>query len=140
MKPVQQTKTGPLRGDCLAACVATIFEVRISELPDLSELVWHSNLRRWLHEKQLSFVYLECGDIIGATAPDGLSIACYTFYVSEGQHAFEKRTHCVVANDGITLWDPWPGSGGFSQKEPEAVSWIVFTTLDPNRVQIRLGL
>jgi hypothetical protein len=140
MKPVQQTKTGPLRGDCLAACVATIFEVRITDLPDLSEFVWHRNLRQWLHEKQLSFVYIECGDKIDTTAPDGLSIACYSFYVNEGEHIGEKRKHCVVAHEGRTLWDPWPGSGSFSQKAPEEVSWIVFTTLDPSRVQIRPGL
>ena len=139
MKPVQQTKTGPLRGDCLAACVASIFEVSIKDVPHLDEDSWHQNLREWLNARSFSFVYIE-SDAQSLAAPDGLSIACQSFYVSTGEYAGEKRTHCVVSHNGTTIWDPWPGSGTFSQKSPETVSWIVFTVLDPSLCEARCSL
>lgn len=136
MKPVQQTKKGPLRGDCLAACVASIFEVDITKLPALDEYTWHKHLRSWLWDKGFSLMYIEDSGSTGVEPPDGISIACHTFYVERGQHAGEKRTHCVVTNKGLTIWDPWdplPGSGCFSITNTESTSWIVFTVLDPSQ-------
>lgn len=35
MKPAMQTKFGEYEGDCFAACIASLFELPIEDVPDL---------------------------------------------------------------------------------------------------------
>lgn len=65
MKPVFQTKRG-LGGNCLAACLASIFEVPLESIPDLAppecftDWTVQARLRRqWLRERGLDYLEID---------------------------------------------------------------------------------
>lgn len=125
MIPVQQTKTGPLRGNCLAACVASIFEMPICAVPELEPGTWSMKLRDWLMWNSFGFVYLESGGKIAAQAPAGYAILCLD-RATGGQH-------CMVTFNGEIVWDPWPGEHT-PPCHDDKKAWIVFTALNPSQL------
>jgi hypothetical protein len=59
MKPVKQTKFGPIEGNCFAACIASILEVPIEEVTvdnDPNNEKWFDNLQAYLKPKNLFFL------------------------------------------------------------------------------------
>jgi hypothetical protein len=46
MKPVFQTKYGPIEGNCFNACVASILECNLDDLPDLNNI--EASGKNWL--------------------------------------------------------------------------------------------
>lgn len=126
MVPVQQSKTGHRRGDCFAACLASIFEVKIEDVPEFTEELWHVQLTEWLSGRGMSFAYIHAER--GVTPPKGYSIASTEFEMTDGK----RGTHCVVALDGRVAWDPFPGkSAALLASSYSFIShWLVFTALD----------
>lgn len=67
MKPIFQTKfpteENPKQGDCFRACIASILELRLEEVPDFcaSQGDWETNFHQWLAEKGLSSVEVNLG-------------------------------------------------------------------------------
>ena len=63
MKPVQQTRFGGSerpseeQGNCLAACVASIFEVPIKQVPEFLDKNWLSVLTKWCRERDTTPLY-----------------------------------------------------------------------------------
>ena len=50
MKPVYQTRFGEPHGNCFAACMASILEVGLNDLPDLDFLPAGRNWIEWFNE------------------------------------------------------------------------------------------
>lgn len=128
MKPVDQTKFGN-EGNCFAACIASILEIPLQEVPDLAAAMQaKKNFRRiladWLHLRGLTYVELEIGKpnwsmgdwnpptyhIIGGDSPRGV----------EGGHA-------VVGYAGTMVHDPHPSRAGVSK----VTDWSFFIRLFP---------
>lgn len=60
MKPVDQTVFGEGKGNCFAACVASILEIPLEEVPNFCGLhpepdgTWYREFLRWLSERGLA--------------------------------------------------------------------------------------
>lgn len=114
MKPVKQTtfldKAKGTRGNCLSACLASILELGIEEVPHFAEQAeWQESLFKWLARHGLE---LENQN----DAPNGLAIAI-------GYSPREIR-HAIVVNNGVMVWDPHPDNNGL-------VSIQCYWTLQP---------
>lgn len=115
MIPTYQTSFGkPPGGNCVAACLASIFEVSIDDVDSLElrgggprdqfsaivDVCWRFGYQ--------PFSYSPGGPFFPAIAPRGLSLAC-------------SGTHATVAFDGRILFDPHPRSTGLA----EITEWIM---------------
>ena len=57
MKPIKQTKFGPVEGNCFAACIASLLEVPIEEVTlDMGKDLWWQSLQEYLKPRNLFFL------------------------------------------------------------------------------------
>ncbi len=110
MTPVLQTKFG-LDGNCLSACVASVFDLPIQAVPEFSKQGWLLDLDRWfrlcgLRVYSLSAGRAELGIAIGPS-PRGLR-------------------HAAVWQAGQVLHDPHPDSTGLSAEPDQFLYWERF--------------
>jgi hypothetical protein len=124
MRPAFQTVLGP-KGNCFAACIASLLEVSTGEVPDLVDglpepgegddardwwLALFSRLNDWLRPRGLCYFEVTTQTPIAETylwrtiAPGMLWIA-----VGEG---LEGSPHAVVMDGYELLHDPHPFGGG----------------------------
>lgn len=128
MKPVKQTIFDDTHGDCFRACVASIFEFPIEEMPNFWENTqdtkkfWKLN-DKWMREnfgyRCISFEFQD-DDI--HLIDDILCVACAK---SPRSNAVD---HAVVWLNGI-LHDPHPSHSGLSE-EPN--TFTIFIPLNPS--------
>lgn len=110
MKPVTQTKLVATHnnGNCLAACLASIFEVGITDIPEFEEMPasdWFQELVDWLRSKGRKFHEIQAQE----QTPKGI-------YIGVGQSPRNpKNTHAVVVKDGVMIHDPHPSGAGVKQ-------------------------
>lgn len=106
---VTQTKFGPDEGNCLAACLAALFDVSIDNIPDFDSeskkskkrggVSWWELFEVWCHERGYHPVILPPSSkpagwsIISGKSPRGLEHAC-------------------IAHHGELLHDPHPSRAG----------------------------
>jgi hypothetical protein len=101
VKPVDQTSYGLLDGNCFSACIASILEVALGDVPYFwgPRQEWFA---RWLAGQGLAAA-LYPRDV---HVPLGYSIA-------GGPSArFAGRMHACVALDGVIVHDPHPSRDG----------------------------
>jgi hypothetical protein len=115
--PVFQTKFGVNRwpfepGDCLSACIASILEIPIQEVPGFVDMrddrdgLWAERLDAWLGPMGLRAICLPA-HAVAALPPDhhcifhGLSV--------------KGHEHAVVAMDGEIVHDPHPSRTGLAR-------------------------
>lgn len=121
MIPVYQTILTPPDGDCLAACLASIFEVPLATIPNwIRHDDWHDRYDRWLGQFGLQWwSFPNSSDWF----PRGYSIAS----VASGHTEYE---HATVALDGTIVHNPmpdWPNG----RELGKVLHWTVFAVLDP---------
>jgi hypothetical protein len=118
--PVDQTTFGMPGGNCFSACVASILELPISEVPYFMEPppgcehapaepcgCWWSGFLDWLAARGLTSHYFKAGDYPWSGHPPGYSIA-------GGLNASAGLPHAVVALDGAQVHDPNPNRLGLA--------------------------
>lgn len=125
MKEVEQVGSD----DCFAACVASIFELPLSDIPNFvgdRGPQWFSGLLAWLEPRGYSALFVDFSE--ECHRPRGYSILS----------AWSVRgpfNHAVVALNGKVVWDPSPlrhqGIGGWRY-------WTVITALDPSMMRTTL--
>jgi hypothetical protein len=119
MIPVDQTRVGwgPGKGNCLAACLASIFEVELTSIDNVSlstEGVWWNALQSVCNTHGYQpFSYSPGGPHFPQIAPGGFHIAC-------------SSSHATVALDGVVVHDPHPRRSGVTITE-----WILLIPLAP---------
>jgi len=127
MKPVFQTRFGGSdslaeeQGNCLAACLASIFELTLDEVPDpiMDEgAEWFREIQDWLRERNLWIVALE-----GVFAYEH---AAYTI-LSCKSTVLPGEKHVVVAYNGEVVHDPSPRAKSVGEIEQ---TWV-FAVLNP---------
>jgi hypothetical protein len=125
--PIDQTDLGPGPGDCLRACVASIFERPLDETPHFlrdAPDAWLDALDRWLADRfGLAAVLVRLTDPPACTLPRGYCIA------SGPAPGYPK--HSVVWHNGRLAHDPHPGRIGLTR----AADLILFTVPDPKGVR-----
>lgn len=118
MKPIDQTIFGERTGNCLAACIASIFECSIDEVGPFSPDGWHDDLARWLAPRGFFPI---CLSLAAETwRPQGL-------YVLAGRSPRGDFLHAVVARGREIVHDPHPDRTGVLSH----VDVTFFAVLDP---------
>lgn len=103
MKPVEQTILHPPEGDCFRACVASILERPIEEVPNphAPEEHWWNAWHEWLLPQGLQFVEWEPNTEKPTCCPlRGYWIATVA--------SPDRCNHCLVIHDDEIAWDPSP--------------------------------
>ena len=101
MLPVDQTIYGSTDGNCFSACVASILEISIEEVPRAFG-VNNAQFLRWLAGRGLSATLSHGVDYV----PPGYSIA------AGPSKRFAGKMHACVAFDGAVVHDPHPSRDG----------------------------
>lgn len=103
MKPVYQTIFAPPHGNCFAACVASIFEVDLADVPNLMHGAndedggaWFHRFNAWLRPLNLRMDYFTIADgdlpwaagwtVVGIKSPRGQMMHCVVFEGQEFRH------------------------------------------------------
>lgn len=149
MKQVEQTKFGgpdaprEEQGDCFAACLASILELSLAEVPSFtprqgSEYLtpsgkhWWDEALDWLAEHNLTILPLKAGvmqeeGFIPVKDSVGFYRGSYQLLTTHGPRGYD---HTVVASAGRVVWDPHPqremGIG-----EPD--EWWLLVPIDPSK-------
>jgi hypothetical protein len=124
MRPVDQTRFGSKvvaeYGDCLAACVASVFEVPLAEVPHFAQVhgpnpldgpVWWLAMGEWAAERGYALTYHE-GCVPRDFAGDP-SDPVERFALGVGQSPRGDWLHTVVIDlDGNVAHDPHPSRSG----------------------------
>lgn len=101
MKPVDQTVFGDPGGDCFRACVASLLELDLDQVPHFAARDWPRSLELWLAERGLCDVWI-------CWTPDG--------WVPPGPHIrggqCSRGSHAVVAVGAEIVHDPHPSREG----------------------------
>lgn len=123
MIPIDQTEFRPAVGDCLRACVASILELPLKDVPHFlrdSGSGWFDALDRWLAERfQLGAVLIRVTSPPSCTLPRG-------FCIASGPAPGHPK-HSVVWEDGALRHDPHPQRIGLDAVH----DLIVFTAPHP---------
>lgn len=123
MKPVEQTETAdytvdpPVRGNCLAACVASIFEVPLDSLAGVydSPALWEWLTERFPGIGMVAHTYYGDGSDeihgvpLGSRRPEGhTGLPGATPWIAVVQSPRTAHMHCVVMVGHQLAWDPHP--------------------------------
>jgi hypothetical protein len=99
MKPVFQTVIDEVKGNCLVACIASILELDIEDVPDFREKdVWYNQYQNWFRMNSYEF------QVTSEEPKEKYYIAQYPSCV------FKGKSHVVVASEGKIVHDPNPNS------------------------------
>ena len=113
MTPILQTEFGP-QGNCFRACVASILDVPLEEVPDLrGDRMWGPKLREWLAGRGWCCEFRE-------ETPAGWSIASVRL--------MDGSIHAVVCQDGDVVHDPNPRAFGLQRSKT-----LMWTAMEPEK-------
>lgn len=115
MKPVMQKVYNSQRGDCFSACVASILELQLDDVPnfhDFDDKDFSDALDEWFNDRGM--VYLEFDLTIGdATEFISQLDMVYTIGTIRSPRARAIR-HAVVCKGGKIIHDPHPNQDGYN--------------------------
>jgi hypothetical protein len=114
---VEQTIFTAPGGDCFPACLASLLDLPLAEVPNHQGTDWWDAYQGWLAERGLTLGYVTCTELPGA-APAGYAIL--------GAHSPRLDClHAVICKDGVIVWDPHP------QREMGVGAWVDWTVIGP---------
>lgn len=127
MRPVDQTTFGPPdgppaeRGNCFAACLATILHFRIEEVPQFHALEggdWSDEINNWLDRYGLHYleVRVEENPLVDR---EYFGIHVLNGFSPRNQY----RQHSVVARGAKMIHDPFPTRKGLLPHDAERSPW-----------------
>jgi hypothetical protein len=109
--PIDQTAFEE-RGNCLAACLATIFGVAIDELPDFLRGDWKKTLQSWSTGRGYSAAFI---------APPGPGVVQFAIDLDAPLimcgSSPRGRKHATVWDKGRPFHDPHPGRAGLTSHD-----------------------
>lgn len=121
MKRVQQTKFGDGEGNCLTACVASLLECEIDDLPDFSSFgkEWHHRTAAILHARGFDSIFVDGDNLCKLIVSDCLCVAIFDTGTHEDHAKLGRWTSEYVADDHTwsyrveEVFDPNPYSASF---------------------------
>lgn len=111
MKPVMQTDTSPATGNCFSACLATVLELPIEQVPNFFEVAgpqpekWWAAVRDWLRPRGWG--------VLTVGVANGLAEELPGILIISGKTA-RHTDHSTVWKDGVMVHDPYPGGEGLT--------------------------
>ena len=127
MKPVDQTICG-LGGNCFAACVASILELKIDQVPNFCECedTWFADFSRWVARRGYTPLFVKA-DAVRCRYIDICPLLTAGHYlIVSGLSPRGDFMHAVVEHRGAVVHDPHPSRAGF------VGAWQDFIVLIPN--------
>lgn len=119
MTPVDQIFFDEERGDCLRACVASMLDLPIGDVPNFAELEYFVGLEKWLTGRGLAFFQVRfVGQLDCARAWFGYSdfpVLAWGFSPRQNPDGTHKGHAVVAMADGYglkTIHDPHPSKAG----------------------------
>lgn len=130
MRPVFQKRNNPTNGDCMIACIASIMEVELEELPDpnrsgpIADEDFNAAIQDWLSRRDMQLIELDCP--LGLVPPCRTSHAIMTGATKRGhRHAVV----CAVSPAGVVDIVHDPARRSLSRSPfpsgPERIAFIV---------------
>lgn len=124
MKPVKQTIIGD-NGNCLQACVASLFELELEEVPHFISYGddWWFVYKDFLAERNITVTY----------SFNFVPVGSY-YIASVKSPRFKDGTHAVICGpDGTIIHDPCPGVDDYSiNGKPIGYHW--YNVADPGKM------
>ena len=122
MKKVYQTKFGKPEGNCFPACIASILEIDIDQVPNIHEGkgVWYQKYKQWLNKYDLDFVALSGWD-------EQSKDHCPQVYAIVGGISPRGLLHSTVYFGLDMVHDPHPDGGGVK----DITEWIYIVAKFP---------
>lgn len=107
MKPVDQTlfgvEVGPKSGNCFSACVASILEVSLEEVPNFcAEEKWWEPCKKWFKDRGYCLFYFEL------SKEEKLRWDTGAYYIQSGKSPRGDWIHATVYKRGVMVHDPHP--------------------------------
>ena len=118
MKPVMQTLDGPEEGNCLQACIASLFELELEAVPHfVLKDDWVKALDAWLAQFDLQSVIVDLERMRGEDMwePRGYHLIC-------GESPRIDCQHAVVGYGGKMVHDPHSDGEGLKTED----TWTLF--------------
>lgn len=125
MKPVKQRDISQENGECLRACVASLFEMDIDDVPHFITLGedWWFKFLKWFEDRNINVNWLTDRIPFGAW-----------HIASVVSPRFPEGTHAVVCDpEGEYVFDPHPDVDDPSING-DAVGYYWFTVIDPAKM------
>ena len=113
MKPVMQTMTGT-EGNCFPACIASLLEIRIDEIPSLGDLTWVSELNEWLRPRGL--VHLDIR-IAKDEIEEFFSDKDFHHVLTGPSPRLDGYDHSVIGRRGVMVHDPYIDGMGLDDED-----------------------
>lgn len=107
MKPVYQTIFNATEGNCFSACLASVLELPIEDVPNFCANPsphWFADVRSWLNPFGLDAVNISVSDLSVYEARG--------YYLLGGTSTRGPYLHSVVAYNGVVVHDPNPKGDG----------------------------
>jgi len=132
MIPRHQTIFGK-RGNCYAACIASILELPLEIVPNFCEhRDWQQRSKAWLAERGLGIVTISYASVF--PFPDGSFPLPSGYCILSGLGPRGYR-HCCVGFEDKVVFDPHPSGAGLVK--PDEIEYFVilnphYTILEPS--------
>lgn len=106
MRPVFQTKFKPPDGNCMQACIASVLELDLDDVPNFvdAQSGWWEQLTEWLGKRGLTPWHFSWG-------PDWRPEPGM-WHLIDGPSPRGEYLHVVVGRGGDVVHDPYPGWTG----------------------------
>lgn len=128
MKPVLQTHTKPPVGNCFAACVASIFEVEIVDVPNFlgGAGKWWTDWCAWLAGHN---IYMSSFELTPGVRP-----WAHTWTIATVDSRRGDWKHAVVFFGSSLQHDPWPfDEGKWIDPGNIVYDFVLFYPIDPSK-------
>ena len=116
MIPVLQTEYYP-KGNCMAACLASILEIPLESIPNDHSPQWYVHLEEFVNGYGYSIDRFPAGC-------DPEFIRGYQIAVINSPRG--DWLHALVALDGVIVWDPFDGS---TSSDSEIIGWDILVPI-----------
>lgn len=127
MKPVFQTILCPPRGNCFAACIASIFEVSLADVPRFEGENWCDNWRTWLRRSNIDMLVFDVREENDEFTQEWNDYWTRQLVIAGVQSPRFDCLHAVVMRQGRIVHDPWPGPNSFKKGDrPKIRDYMMF--------------
>lgn len=126
MKPIYQTIRDFKAGDCMRACVASIFEWPIENVPNFMEdgpSYYGRKLKKWCDSIGITALEIRFDD----KETERLIKDCYVVAIGKSPRSTEENEfqHGIVWHNGKMVHDPHPSGNGISGKPNQYTIFII---------------
>jgi len=124
MTPIDQTILDTVKGDCVPACIASVLEIPIEDVPNvclLYEDSWGQHLNDFLRRYGIYMISLPVASC------EEMAVPLLGYHLMGGP-SIRGVKHCVVGKNGRMIHDPHPSRAGLLEIE----YYDVFVTTNPS--------